>query len=104
MEKVDSLLRQAHEVQEAGLEGKGPYFLGSRFTFADLALASFLTRVSLVEHFQKDYGFKFPTAEENPRLERFIQWRDAVVSRETVVNSLPGREELIAAYEKVFRP
>jgi len=71
------------------LDGKGPYFLGSRFTFADLALASFLTRVPLVEHFQKDLGFKLPSKEENPRLARFIEWQDAVVKRESVVKHLP---------------
>ena len=89
LEKVDNLLRNAPKSSEPGLDGKGPYFLGSRFTFADLALASFLTRVPLVEHFQKDLGFKFPSKDENPRLARFIEWQDAVVKRESVVKHLP---------------
>ncbi|KAF9434569.1 hypothetical protein BGZ76_007797 [Entomortierella beljakovae] len=100
LEKVNSLLLNAHKTTEPGLDGKGPYFLGSRFTFADLILASLLTRVSLVEHFQGKFGFKFPTGEENPNISRFIEWKDAVISRESVVNKLPSREELIEVYEK----
>ncbi|KAF9093010.1 hypothetical protein BGX27_001689 [Mortierella sp. AM989] len=100
LEKVNKLLLNVHKTSEPGLDGKGPYFLGSRFTFADLALASFLTRVSLVEVFQENFGFKFPSKEENPNLARFIEWKDAVISRESVVNQLPSKEELITLYEK----
>ena len=103
LEKVDNLLRNAPKSSEPGLDGKGPYFLGSRFTFADLALASFLTRVPLVEHFQKDLGFKLPSKEENPRLARFIEWQDAVVKRESVVKHLPSKEELIEVNEKAIK-
>ncbi|KAG0295588.1 hypothetical protein BGZ98_001337 [Dissophora globulifera] len=103
LEKVDKLLRGAFKTQEPGLDGKGPFFLGSRFTFADLALASFLTRVPLVEHFQKDLGFKFPTKEENPKLARFIEWQNAVVHHESVVAKLPTKEELITVYKKLIK-
>ncbi|KAF8979562.1 hypothetical protein BGZ46_005270 [Entomortierella lignicola] len=103
LEKVNNLLLNAHKTSEPGLDGKGPYFLGSKFTFADLALASFLTRVSLVEVFQEKFGFKFPTKQENPNLARFIDWKDAVISRESVVNNLPSKEELIEAYKKILK-
>ncbi|KAK5829178.1 putative glutathione S-transferase [Linnemannia elongata] len=49
LEKIDHLLRSVHKTSQPGLNGDGPFFLGSQFTFADLALASFLTRVPLVE-------------------------------------------------------
>ncbi|KAF9167543.1 hypothetical protein BGX21_000072 [Mortierella sp. AD011] len=100
LEKVNNLLVNAHKTSEPGLDGNGPYFLGSRFTFADLALASFLTRVPLVEVFQGKLGFKFPTKEENQNLARFIEWKDAVISRESVVEKLPSKKELIEVYEK----
>ncbi|KAF8938303.1 hypothetical protein BGZ47_008648 [Haplosporangium gracile] len=96
LEKIDHLLRSAHKTSQPGLNGDGPFFLGSQFTFADLALASFLTRVPLVEVYQK--GFVFP--KENPKLKRFLEWSDAIVKRETVVKALPRTEELIPIYKK----
>ncbi|KAI1300088.1 hypothetical protein EDD11_006333 [Mortierella claussenii] len=110
LEKIDVLLRQAHRTPPTSTSAfspselqDGPYFLGKQFTFADLALASFLTRVPLVEYFQREkFGFVFPSAEDNPRLKRFIEWKDAVVSRQSVVESLPSKEELIKVYEKLL--
>jgi glutathione S-transferase len=97
LEKFDHLLRSAHkDPSHPGLNGDGPFFLGSQFTFADLALASFLMRVPLAEIFQK--GFVFPR--ENPKLQRFVEWSDAIVKRETVVNALPSTEELVPIYKK----
>ncbi|KAF9102424.1 hypothetical protein BGX29_004610 [Mortierella sp. GBA35] len=103
LEKIDELLRSAHKTTQPGLKGDGPFFLGSKFTFADLALATFLTRVPLVEYYQKGHGgeggdFVFP--KENPKLKRFLEWTDAVVKRETVVKVLPSTEELKPIYQK----
>ncbi|GJJ70587.1 hypothetical protein EMPS_02936 [Entomortierella parvispora] len=94
LERIDELLREAKKSSE------GPFFLGDKFTFGDLALASFLTRVFLVEHFQGEgsFGFKFPTS--SPKLKRFLEWRDAVVARKSVVETLPGKEALIELYNK----
>ncbi|KAG9073061.1 hypothetical protein KI688_000846 [Linnemannia hyalina] len=100
LEKIDHLLRSAHKTSQPGLNGDGPFFLGSQFTFADLALASFLTRVPLVEVFQKDIGGGFVFPKENLKLTRFLEWSDAVVKRETVVKSLPSTEDLIPFHKK----
>ncbi|KAF8931563.1 Charged multivesicular body protein 2A [Haplosporangium bisporale] len=94
LEKVDELLRHADRKGSVG-----QYFLGEIFSFADLALASFLTRIPMVEHFQT--GFKFPTAHENPKLARFIEWREAVIARPSV-KTLPSKEELAEIYKKTF--
>ncbi|KAG0202722.1 hypothetical protein BGX28_004856 [Mortierella sp. GBA30] len=103
LEKVDRLLREVHRTSEPGLDGQGPFFLGSRFTFADLALASFLTRVSVFDHFQKGLGFKGLGRDMYPSLGRFLEWRDAVVKRQSVVEKLPSKEELIQVYEKLVK-
>jgi len=97
IEKVDELLRGAKRSSE------GPFFLGDKFTFADLALASFLTRVFLVEHFQGEgsFGFKFPTS--SPKVKRFVEWKDAVVARKSVVETLPGQVALIELYKKIVK-
>ncbi|KAK3813513.1 MAG: thioredoxin-like protein [Linnemannia elongata] len=100
LEKIDHLLRSVHKTSQPGLKGDGPYFLGSQFTFADLALASFLTRVPLVEVYQKNIGEGFVFPKENPKLKRFLEWSEAVVKRETVVKSLPSTEDLIPIYKK----
>ncbi|KAK3832848.1 MAG: thioredoxin-like protein [Linnemannia gamsii] len=91
LEKVDHLLRSAHKTSQSGLKGDGPFFLGSQFTFADLALASFLTRVPLVEAYHKELVFP----KQNPKLKRFLEWSNAVVKRKSVVEALPSTEELI---------
>ncbi|KAF9130408.1 hypothetical protein BGW39_003098 [Mortierella sp. 14UC] len=95
LEKIDHLLRSAHKTSQPGLNGDGPFFLGSQFTFADLALASFLTRIPLVEAYQQ--GFVFPKG--NSKLKRFLEWTDAVVKRESVVRVLPSTADLISHHK-----
>ncbi|KAF9413836.1 hypothetical protein BGZ94_000595 [Podila epigama] len=95
VEKVNDLLLHADRKGSVG-----PFFLGQKFTFADLALASFLTRIPMVEHFQP--GFKFPSAEENPKVARFIEWREAVIARPSV-KSLPKQAELAEKYKKYLK-
>ncbi|KAG0055255.1 hypothetical protein BGZ83_009187 [Gryganskiella cystojenkinii] len=97
LERIDELLLEAKKTSD------GPFFLGDKFTFADMSLASFLTRVFLVEHFQGEgsFGFKFPVS--SPKLKRFLEWRDAVVARKSVVETLPNKEELAQLHQKFVK-
>ncbi|KAI7818569.1 thioredoxin-like protein [Gamsiella multidivaricata] len=76
LEKVDVLLQNA--VRSPSRE-HGPFFLGSKFTFADLAIAPLLARFFLVTAYQNDitYDEFEETLQENPKLKRFLEWRDA---------------------------
>ncbi|KAF9929555.1 hypothetical protein FBU30_001450 [Linnemannia zychae] len=92
LEKINTLLKNVHRVEG---DGEGPYFLGDKFTFADVAIASFLARFYLLTQFN---GNKDITKEEFPQLERFLQWKEALLARESVQKATPSKEILTAKY------
>ncbi|KAF9394759.1 hypothetical protein CPC16_010325 [Podila verticillata] len=96
LEKVDALLRNVHRKESDGF-GQGAYFLGDKFSFAEVALAPFLARVFLLESYN---GNKLPTAAENPKIARFLAWKDAVTKRPSVIKSTPAQETLTTNYRK----
>ncbi|KAF9093301.1 hypothetical protein BGX29_002383 [Mortierella sp. GBA35] len=99
LEKVDVLLRKAVRTSE---DKEGPFFLGAKFTFADLALASFLTRIYLVGAYQPEgieHEFE-ETLKNNKNLQRFREWREAISQRPTVQKASAPREVVIANYRK----
>lgn len=99
LEKVDVLLRNAVHTLE---DKEGPFFLGAKFTFADLALASFLTRFYLVGAYQQEgVEQEFEQAlKDNKNLQRFREWRDAISQRPTVQKASAPREIVIKNYRK----
>lgn len=96
LEKVDALLRNVHRKESDGF-GEGAFFLGDKFSFAEVALAPFLARVFLLEAYN---GNKLPTAAENPKIARFLAWKDAVSKRPSVIKSTPAQETLTTNYRK----
>jgi len=91
LEKFNKLLLNAHRKETDVKEG-GHFFLGDKFTFADLALAPFLARLFLLGQYNDN---KPVTLEEYPQLEKFFQWKDAVLKRPSVQKSTPSRETLV---------
>ncbi|KAF9191492.1 hypothetical protein BGZ51_007206 [Haplosporangium sp. Z 767] len=85
LEKIDVLLRKANRFSD------GPFFLGSDFTFVDLALASHVFRLFLVPAFQDNEDQVRQEFEqslnENQNLKRFREWREALLNRESVQNA-----------------
>ncbi|KAK3834463.1 MAG: thioredoxin-like protein [Linnemannia gamsii] len=99
LEKVDVLLRKAVRTSE---DKEGPFFLGAKFTFADLALASFLTRIYLVGAYQQEgveQEFE-QSLKDNKNLQRFLEWREAISQRHTVQKASAPREIVIKNYRK----
>ncbi|KAF9154234.1 hypothetical protein BG015_001488 [Linnemannia schmuckeri] len=94
LEKVNQLLINAHRVEG---DGAGPFFLGDKFTFADLAIAPFLARFFLLGQYNDN---KDVTKEEFPQLERFFQWKEAVLARSSVQKATPPQETLTNNYRK----
>ncbi|KAG0065638.1 hypothetical protein BGZ90_001704 [Linnemannia elongata] len=99
LEKVDVLLRNVVHTPE---DKEGPFFLGAKFTFADLALASFLTRLYLVSAYQEEgVEQEFEQAlKDNKNLQRFREWREAVSQRPTVQKASAPREVVVKNYRK----
>ncbi|KAG0215056.1 hypothetical protein BGX33_001553 [Mortierella sp. NVP41] len=98
LEKVDDLLRKAAKDTE------GPYFLGSKFTFADLALSPFLVRGYLVTAFQEEAVQKEfdERLKVNKNVQRFLEWRDAVTQRPSVLKSTPAKKDVLNVYRNKF--
>ncbi|KAG0062803.1 hypothetical protein BGZ89_010390 [Linnemannia elongata] len=94
LEKVNKLLVDAHRVEG---DGHGPFFLGDKFTFADLAIAPFLARFFLLGQYNDS---KEVTQKEFPQLERFFEWKEAVTARLTVQKATPSQETLTNNYRK----
>ncbi|KAF9571120.1 hypothetical protein EC968_000978 [Mortierella alpina] len=94
--KFNKLLLDAHR-KEGDNFGTGPFYLGEKFTFADLAIAPFLARFHLLEAYN---GNKGVTLEKNPELKRFLEWKEAIVSRASVQKATPSKETLTENYRK----
>ncbi|KAF9093009.1 hypothetical protein BGX27_001688 [Mortierella sp. AM989] len=92
LEKFNKLLIDA---DRKGAEGD--FFLGDKFTFADLALAPQLARFFLLSAYN---GNKDITVEEFPQLERFLQWKSTILKRPSVQKTTPDKELLITSYRK----
>ncbi|KAF9167544.1 hypothetical protein BGX21_000073 [Mortierella sp. AD011] len=92
LEKFNKLLVDAHR---NGSEGG--YFLGDKFTFADLAIAPFLARFFLLGEYN---GNKNITLEEFPQLKRFFEWKETILQRASIQKSTPAKETLSTNYRK----
>ncbi|KAF9916784.1 hypothetical protein BX616_002823 [Lobosporangium transversale] len=95
LEKFNRLLENVYRREE---DGNGPFFLGDKFTFADLALGPFMSRFILLGAY--DNGNKEVTLEDYPQFKRFFEWKDAVTKRPSVAKASYPREKLIEAYKK----
>ncbi|KAF9566380.1 hypothetical protein EC968_003785 [Mortierella alpina] len=101
LEKVNVLLEKA---SRTAMDTAGPFFLGGRFTFADLAIAPFLARFFLISAFQEDKDAVSKEFEQslqkNSNLKRFNEWRQAVVARATVQKATADEESIKNIYRK----
>lgn len=82
--------------------GDGPYYLGNRFTIADLAIAPFVSRLFLLGAYNDSLAI---TREDSPEgnLNRFFEWKEALEKRPSVRDSTPAREVLIEGYRKFVK-
>ncbi|KAF9927973.1 hypothetical protein BGZ75_007014 [Mortierella antarctica] len=101
LEKVNVLLDKASRTAN---DTAGPFFLGERFTFADLAIAPFLARFFLISAFQEDPDTVSKEFEQslqaNSNLKRFNEWRHAVVARASVQKATADKEAIKTIYRK----
>eukprot|EP00873_Tetraselmis_striata_P010183 jgi/Tetstr1/430447/TSEL_020257.t1 len=77
---------------------EGPFFLGSRFSMVDIALAPFWQRFTWVGgHY---LGLTFP---ETPAFERMADWWAGCQARPSVAATLVCRPRLVSSYSQYFR-
>jgi glutathione S-transferase len=77
----------------------GPFFLGEQFSYADAALAPFVTRMHA---FDSKYleGGKHEVIERSPRLKTYFQ---ALINRPSVKGTYFGDEAFIEAMKTMFK-
>ncbi|KAJ2773368.1 hypothetical protein IWQ57_001331 [Coemansia nantahalensis] len=72
----------------------GPFWAGDRWAYAEIALASFLEALPVLEHYR---GFVVPSTDE---FAAFHRWNKAVQEHPEAARAYPGRDTLIAAHKK----
>ncbi|KAF9586444.1 hypothetical protein BGW38_004871 [Lunasporangiospora selenospora] len=108
LKKVNELLLHRNLGQtnvsndSANNNAEGPFFLGEKFTFADLILGSLLARFFLIDALHPDLPSFQATIRETPELARFVQWKDAVIARPSVQKATPSNEVLKDLFIKKF--
>ncbi|KAF9577028.1 hypothetical protein BGW38_008044, partial [Lunasporangiospora selenospora] len=96
LQKFNKLLLNAPKDKDT----KGPYFLGDRFTIADLLVAPLVARLFLVEAYNNN---KVPTVETHPELARFFEWREALLLRASVIKATAPKQTLIDSNRKFVK-
>ncbi|KAK3372362.1 glutathione S-transferase, partial [Podospora didyma] len=86
--------------------GKGPWFLGERFSLVDVMLAPWAKRLFLIDHY-KEGGVGIPgvgkgqgTEEDEQVWERWRRWFAAIVERPSVKETWSKDEQYVAAYKR----
>ncbi|KAJ2709102.1 hypothetical protein H4R19_004418 [Coemansia spiralis] len=72
----------------------GPFWAGAKWGYAEIALASFLESLVVLEHYR---GFVVPDTDEFAALHR---WSNAVLAHPEAIKANPGRDVLVAAAKK----
>ncbi|KAG0250141.1 hypothetical protein BG011_008638 [Mortierella polycephala] len=88
------------DVQRKESDSEGPFYFGSNFTLADLAIAPFLARFFLIEKYN---GNADVTLEKNPELKRFLEWREAVLARDSLQKATEPKDKLVENYRKFLK-
>ncbi|PVU85834.1 hypothetical protein BB559_006797 [Furculomyces boomerangus] len=94
--KLEEIVKNLHELNRRLVEcsPEGPFFLGERFTLADIATFPFIERLYMAT---KMFGLSIDNI---PGLERFYQWTDAVRNRPSYKSTVASYDELVTAYQK----
>lgn len=87
-------------IQEADPEG--PYFLGSQFSYADVALAPWAVRLWVLEHFKGVAAIPAPGqgGADEEIWNRWRKWSQAVESRKSVTETMSDREHYLPLYQR----
>ncbi|KAJ1722582.1 hypothetical protein LPJ53_003002 [Coemansia erecta] len=80
-------------------DNEGPFWMGSRFAFAEVATASFVHLFRVVDYYC-DGGFEVPDTKEYAA---FRRWAGAIEADPAFTNVKPDDMKLIASYKR-FRP
>lgn len=107
LNQMKTFFRQVIEMdQERGelSEGKGPWFLGSRFSLVDITLIPWAFRLFLIDHYKKPDGVGIPEkgkgGEDEEAWERWRAWESAMKQHDSVTRTLSDKEKYIDVYKR----
>ncbi|PVU95907.1 hypothetical protein BB559_002568 [Furculomyces boomerangus] len=94
--KLNELVNKLHQLNKLLMESspEGPFFLGEKFTLADIATFPFIERLFMAA---KLLGMSI---ENISGLERFYQWSDAIRNRPSYKSTVASYDELAASYKR----
>jgi glutathione S-transferase len=78
------------------MDPQGPYFLGKEISLVDLIIAPWALRLWVFDHFKE--GLNLP--QEEPWLDRFEKWLNAIEKRESVVETTSFKEHYLPIYQR----
>jgi glutathione S-transferase len=78
------------------MDPQGPYFLGKEISLVDLIIAPSALRLWVFDHFKE--GLNLP--QEEPWLDRFEKWLNAIEKRESVVETTSFKEHYLPIYQR----
>eukprot|EP00540_Astrosyne_radiata_P001694 CAMPEP_0116841548 /NCGR_PEP_ID=MMETSP0418-20121206/10999_1 /TAXON_ID=1158023 /ORGANISM="Astrosyne radiata, Strain 13vi08-1A" /LENGTH=289 /DNA_ID=CAMNT_0004472013 /DNA_START=163 /DNA_END=1032 /DNA_ORIENTATION=+ len=91
---LEALYQECRAFANAMVQDGGPFFLGDRFSLADIALASFWQHMMWVG---PDWmGMELP--KDDPAFERLQRWANATLTRPSVAATRVCRPRLVSTY------
>lgn len=87
-------------------DSRGPFFAGQQFGMVDIMLAPWAARLFLIDHY-KPGGLQIPRVTNDDQekgkeiwTDRWRVWFDAVMARQSVLDTSSSREKYIEAYQR----
>lgn len=81
------------------MDAEGPFFLGKDISMVDIALAPWLKRLWLIDHY-KAGGTGIPKGGQDEKWGRWSKWAQAVEDRPSVKDTWSADERYILAYKR----
>ena len=81
----------------AEIRGDGPFYFGDQMSMVDISLMPYACRYYALHHYRGD-DYAIPT--DDPSLERFHVWLDAMSNVPSVAATIPERDRYIAHVKK----
>jgi glutathione S-transferase len=81
------------------MNSDGPFFLGKSISMVDITLAPWAKRLWLIDHY-KPGGTGIPESGQDDQWARWRLWYNAIISRQSVVETWSEDERYIIAYKR----
>lgn len=81
------------------MDPTGPFFLGESISLVDITLAPWAKRLWLIDHY-KSGGLGIPDSGKDDQWSRWRLWYDAILKRQSVVDTWSDDDRYVIAYKR----